>query len=114
MRRPFLALISTAIFSGLTQPVLATSYWHATNVKLIYPYSDASFVLAFTTDNAACTNAVSPKYYYVVVGTNGVTANLAKNILAVAMFAMSTEKQVSVLFDDATPYCYISAITVTN
>jgi hypothetical protein len=72
-------------------------------------------VLALTSDHPSCTSAQTPnKYYYVAVGVSGVNENLAKNIYAAAMRAFSTGKQVSVLFDDASSFCYVSAIVVTD
>jgi hypothetical protein len=37
-----------------------------------------------------------------------------EDIYAAAMLAFSTGKQVSVLFDDASSFCYVSAIVVTD
>ena len=90
----------------------ATATWHTAVIKAIYPYAGGSrFVLAFDTEHPNCTSAQTPrKYYYVLAGVNGVTADDVKAFYALSMFAMAQEKPVAFIFDDATVNCYVSAI----
>jgi hypothetical protein len=94
----------------------ATNVWHTSTIKFIYPYAGGNrFVLGFTTEAPGCTNGSTPnKYYYVLVGSNGLTADDVKAYLSVAMFAMAQGLQVLVSFDDASPFCYVNAIQVRN
>lgn len=91
---------------------VATATWHTATVKAIYPYAGGSrFVLAFDAEHPNCTNAQTPrKYYYVLAGVNGVTAEDVKAYYALSMFAMAQEKPLAFIFDDATSNCYVSAM----
>jgi len=103
-------LVALALLMSISAS--ATVLWHTSMVKAIYPYAGGSrFVLAFETESPNCTNAQTPrKYYYVLAGVNGVTANDVKAVYALAMFAMSQEKPLAFVFDDSTSNCYINAM----
>jgi hypothetical protein len=114
-RNGFLAMAASGLLLSVVQPARAAQVWHGpTRIKAIYPYQDASFVLVFTTESPSCTNALTPKYYYVEVGANGVNATLAKNILAVAMLGLAQDKPVSVMFDNSTSSCYVGALYLSG
>jgi hypothetical protein len=90
----------------------ATATWHTATVKAIYPYAGGSrFVLAFDAEHPNCTSTQTPrKYYYVLAGMNGVTADDVKAFYALSMFAIAQEKPLAFIFDDATSNCYVSAM----
>jgi len=89
----------------------ATAYFQS-GVKFVYPQADGSFVLGFVNDAGTCSNTNSPKYFYVVAGQNGVTADGVKAMLATALTAFATGSSLSGAFDDATPACYINRFSV--
>jgi hypothetical protein len=99
-------------------PLQAANVWfNGTAIKSIQPYGDSadgSFVLEFTSNAPTCTSSSTDKDHYVRVGYSAVTLPTAKNLLAVAMFAMSLGKTVNVYFDDSTSNCYIGALHVVN
>jgi hypothetical protein len=65
-------------------------------------------VLRFVNDAGTCNNPNSPKYFYVVAGQHGVTADGVKAMLATALTAFTTGGTLSAAFDDATANCYIN------
>jgi hypothetical protein len=82
------------------------------NVASVYPQGDGSVILTFTQDSQSCSASGNPKYFTVMSGQNGVASDGVKNILATALTALALGKPVSVVFDDATPSCYINRIAV--
>jgi hypothetical protein len=92
----------------------AAEVWHTAYVKRIYPTADGSVRLSFVTDHATCTNADSPKVYYITVGQNSVTADGLKAMHATALTAFAMERQVSIAFDNATASCYINRLIILD
>lgn len=90
----------------------AAEVWHTAYLKRVYPTADGSVRLSFVTDHATCTNADSPKVYYITVGQNGVTADGLRAMHATALTAFAMERQVSIAFDNATASCYINRLIV--
>ena len=93
---------------------LATERGHASTLNFVYPLGTGDFILAFDNDSAQCTALGPPKYMYVSVGQNGVTAEGAKKMFATAMLAFALRKQLSVAFGDSTSACFINRLTVYN
>ena len=104
-----LAIISLLAFMGTAESAPQS---FTANVAWVYPLGDGSVILAFTQESPYCTAAGSPKYYLVMSGQNGVTADGIKSILATALTAFALGKPVSVVFDDATSNCYINRIAM--
>lgn len=101
-----LALLGSASASAMLT-------WHTASVKMIYPYTGGNrFVLTLTSDHANCTNAQVPKYYYILVGESGVTTDDVKAFYSLSMLALAQDRQLTILFDDATSNCYVSAMRV--
>lgn len=94
-----LALLGTVAIGSIGE---AAEAWHSPTVRQVYPQADGSFVLVFNSDGSACPNGSSPKYHYVVVGQNGVTAEDIKSLLAVSLSAAAQGKTIQVAFDNAT------------
>ena len=109
--RKLLVLVGLVGFAAGGQGQAATAYFQST-VKFVYPQSDGSFILGFANDAGTCSNTNSPKYFYVVAGQNGVTADGLKAMLATALMAFATGSTLSGAFDDATPNCYINRFSV--
>ena len=97
---------------GAAGQAQAAAAWVQSTVKFVYPQGDGSFVLGFVSDAGTCSNVNSPKYFYVVAGQNGVTADGVKALLATALTAFATGSTLSVAFDDATASCYINRLSV--
>jgi hypothetical protein len=92
----------------------ATERSHTSTLKFVYPLGSGDFVVGFDVDSSFCTNANSPKYYYVSVGQNGVAAEGSKKIFGAALTAVTSRQTVSIAFDDATPACYVNRLTLSN
>lgn len=92
----------------------AAERWHGGVPKTVYTGGSGWIVLTFPTEAPDCTATGSPKYMYIVVGANGVTADGAKQMLATAMLAVATGKSLSVAYDDASPSCYINRVLIGN
>ena len=105
------ALCSVLLFLAC-QVASATDRAHVSTIQQVYPQADGSFVLAFYTDNANCTNASSPKYYYVTAGQNGVNADGVKLMFASALAAAAQQRTVTIVFSDTTVNCYINRLIV--
>lgn len=90
----------------------AQNVWHTAHVRQIYPLSNGSWVVMFVTDSNSCLNANPNKYYYVTPGVNGVTLDGAANMLSVALTAAATDREITVIFDDAAANCYVNRLSV--
>lgn len=97
-----------ALLMGWASAAPATVRWHTAAIKGVYPQSDGAFALMFETSDSYCLNGDSPKRYTVAVGQHGVTQDGLKVLLAVALSAQATGKQILFAFDDTTAGCYIN------
>jgi hypothetical protein len=95
MHTAIAAVIALSV-PGITS---AAENWHSSTIRMIYPQADGSFILRFHADDTSCTDVNIPKYYYVTVGQNGMTAEGARKLYAAAMLAMSMEKQFTIAFE---------------
>lgn len=112
--RPLLAgLVAIAAAVG-PWAAHAAERWHGGVPKWVYTGGDGWVVLTFPTEPVECPAGGIPKYMYIVVGANGVTADGAKQMLATAMLAVATGKSLSVAYDDASPSCYINRVLIGN
>ena len=91
---------------------LAADVWHTAKIKHVYPLSQGDFILRFEQDSPACLNGNTPRYYYVAVGQNGVTADGLKILLSVSLAAAAQKKSVVINFSDSTDACYINRLSV--
>lgn len=108
------AKVLIGVLSMLCFPVVnAADVWHTSTIERIYPFGNDSFVLRLHTDAAACPNVNTPKFYYVTVGQNGVTAEGINRLLAVALSAAMSGQAVSINFDDSSNPCYINRLYLT-
>ncbi len=101
-----------AIFMFGPRAGSAIERFHASTLKFVYPLGAGDFVLGFDTDSVQCPASGLPKYMYVAVGQNGVTADGAKKMFAAALMAFALGKQLSFAFDDGTVFCYINRLSV--
>jgi len=114
LRRAVSVALAISCCAGHPAVASAAEQYHGATLKWVYPLANGDFVIGFNADAATCSAASSPKYMYVAVGQNGVTSDGAKKIYAAALLALGTSRQVNVAFDDATTYCYINRLTVSN
>jgi hypothetical protein len=105
---PGLALLSCSMFAQ------AAEQWGASTVRSVYPMGNGNFVLQLMTDPPACPATSSPKYLWVSVGENGMTAEGAKALLATALAAMAMDKTIHVAFTDTSTNCYVNRLAVIN
>lgn len=89
----------------------AQSVWHTSTIRTVYPLAEGGFVLIFTTDSPACP-AVSPKYHFVMLNQNGMTAAGLKNLYAGALTAAAAAKEVSIYFDPTSTECYVNRMII--
>lgn len=104
--RSFIALAVFLIAHG----AYASNVLHTSTVKSVYQLADGRFVLIFDADSSLCTNASSPKFYYLGAGYNGMTVEAAKNAYALALIAYAMGKRLQIKFDDASSGCYINTV----
>lgn len=102
----FLMLIASSTF--------ATERFHASTLEFVYPLANGDFVIGFDSDPSTCSSASAPKYLYVSVGQNGVTAAGSAKLFAAAMTALVTRQTVAAAFDDATSNCYVNRFSVQD
>jgi hypothetical protein len=99
----------------LAAPLSAAERWQISTVKFVYPLANGDFVIGLDSDSSFCTSTSSPnKYYHVLVGQYGVTAEGSNKIYAAAMLALATRQTLSLAFDDGTAYCYVNRLNVSN
>jgi hypothetical protein len=104
------ALLATLCTLAYTMgSATAAEVWHSSTVKWVYPQADGiTVVIVFDTESTYCTSAATPKYYYAVVGQNGMTADGFKTFVAMAMTALVTDKRIHVAFEATSPSCMIN------
>ncbi|BFM10138.1 hypothetical protein R50072_02910 [Simiduia litorea] len=105
-------MLSAFCFLFLVSSQVYAATWHSSTIKKIYPLGSGSVVLLFETDSPACTNGSTPKYYYINVGANSMTAEGRDALLSVALTAAATGKQVSINFDETSDSCDINRLSV--
>jgi hypothetical protein len=106
-------LVGTLLATGVAETNAAEG-WHQDNVKTVYPMSNGDFVVTFVNSPAACLNGSNPKYLYVQVGSNGVTIDGAKSMLATALAAFVAGKKLTVVFDDTSTSCNVNRMTISD
>jgi len=105
------AVLAALVLCGTAH---AAEAWHQDYVKWIYPLSNGNFVLAFASSPATCTNANSPKYFYVSVGTGGVTIDGARAMFASALLAFATGKKLNVAFEGGSSSCDVNRLLISD
>jgi len=113
MKMKLFAFVAALVFFGASAQATERVIWNVTLTQ-VYPLSNGDFVLAFSADAPNCTNTSVPKYLFVAVGQNGITAAGSVKMYAAALTAFSTGRTVDAAFDDATPSCYINRLTIHN
>jgi|SRR5690349_9323176 len=92
----------------------AAEQWVDEYLQYVYPLNDGNFVLSFQSAPAQCTSAANPKYFHVIAGQNGVTAEGVKAMLAASLTALAAGKRMQVSFDDSTPNCYVNRLRIVS
>jgi hypothetical protein len=92
----------------------AAEVWHQDYVKTVYPLSNGNFIVTFVNSPAACTNASTPKYFHVGVGSNGVTGDGVKSMLATALLAFASGKRLTVVFEGASSTCDVNRLIISD
>ena len=110
--RQFQILFAALAATIFCSPASAAPIWHVAKIVYIYPQGNGDVVLTFESDAPTCTNVNSPKYYYIRVGENGVTQEGLENMLAVALAAATTDRAVTISFDDSADGCFIGRLIV--
>lgn len=111
----FRQTLAVAILLPCLAPVLeAADVWHTSTLKAIYPLADGNYILSFTNDASGCTSTSSPKFHYVFVDENGMSAEASKKIYAAALLAYSLGQPVSIAYNDATSNCFVNRLYLSN
>lgn len=115
MKRIFLVLGLVASLSFINV-AFAAKHWHTSKIKYVYALHNGAILIAFDKKHPECKNASGTvlSWQYVYVGQNNMTKEGIKNIYSMALTAYSTEKTVSVYFDDATTGCYIDRMFIRH
>jgi hypothetical protein len=116
--RSVLRSVRTTVVLALGLAVAGTASavesWHQDHVKWVYPQANGNFILVFNTSPANCPNPGNPKYFYVSLGVNGVTAEGLKAMLATALMAYGSGKMLSVAFETASSSCDVNRLYVSD
>ena len=113
-QRHFFSVVLTAILcmSAIDSALAADVWVSPVHITRVYPQGDGSIILTVDDDNNSCPAVGVPKYYSIVVGQNGVTADALKNMLAVALSAFYTHTVISINISDTTTNCYVNRLFV--
>ncbi len=68
--------------------------------------------MTFKADNATCKNTSNPKYYYVSEGKNAVNQAAIANFLSVALVAATSDKELTINFDNESSTCDINRLFI--
>ncbi|MFU2511969.1 hypothetical protein [Pseudoalteromonas sp. ASV78] len=96
----------------LAVKISAAETWHTSKVDRIYPVASGGFILTFQVDNSTCNIGSSTKYYSVSEGKNGVTQAAIANFLSVALVAGSSDKELTISFDNESTTCDINRLFI--
>jgi hypothetical protein len=115
VRMSFKSRIAVGVLFGmmLAAPTLASPVWTAagtiSNIEVI---EDGGFLIYTSVAlSASCTAAHA---IYVEVNGNGVTADGVKALLATALAALSAGRNVQILYDDSTQFCYGKYVQISS
>lgn len=90
----------------------AAETWHTSKVDRIYPVASGGFILTFKVDHPSCNIGSSTKYYSVSEGKNGVSQPAIANFLSVALVAASSDKELTISFDNESTTCDINRLFI--
>ena len=114
MKQMMAAVLVGALAFSMSATSDAAERWHTSTISMVYPLDSGDFVVIFSVDSTYCSSTGTPKYMYVAVGQNGVTASGAAKIYAAALTAFALGKQFTIAFDDSTPSCYVNRAAVAS
>ena len=100
-----LVVVAFAVFAS--SPALATDTWSGfRDIATLEVVETGGFLIKFTTSLASPCSAAGPDTVYVYQDQNYVTAAGVKSLYATALAALTTGKQVSVMYDYTSSYCW--------
>jgi hypothetical protein len=111
MRNPRKFLVAIAL-AAMPLVSLAANVTHQAYVTRVQVDADGTVRLSFATEAASCTNPNTPKYYIIAVGQQSVTADGLRAMHATALTALTMERRLSIVFDNATTNCYINRLQI--
>jgi hypothetical protein len=111
-RNSVLKRLAIAAFFLGTGAAASADTWHTSRIENIYPLADGQVVVIFVDDAPACTGGTENKYHYITAGTFGVTAEGLRMMMATLLTAYAMDRRISVLFNEASPGCYINRLYI--
>ena len=84
------------------------------DVVSIQVIETGGFLITFSTPLPAPCSAAGTSTLYIYPGQNTVTASGLSILYAAAMTALTTDKQISVMYDNSTTNCFGRYITITK
>jgi len=97
---------------GAAAQAYAAEVLHTAYVTRVYPQADGEIRLSFSSEHPNCTNTATPKWYFIKVGQNGVTADGLRAMHATALTALAMERRLTIAFDDSLSGCYINRLQI--
>jgi len=94
------------IVLGALAESAAASTWFTSKIKRVYPLGSGEVVIVFTNNSPACTN--NDQYHRISSGANGMTKEGVDKIYSLALTAASTNKKMTINFDETSSLCYIN------
>lgn len=107
-----LLALATAALAIAPLASLAANVTHQAYVTRVMAEADGTVRLSFATEAASCTNPNSPKFYIISVGQQSVTADGLRAMHATALTALTMERRLSIVFDNATTNCYVNRLQI--
>lgn len=102
-------LVASALLADV---VHAAQVSHGSKVKMVYPPSDGNFIIILQVDPPNVCTAGANKQLNVVAGQAGANAEGVKKMYAAALLALAAEKDITVVFDNATQQCYVNRLYI--
>lgn len=95
-------------------PSLAFSQvWHWTEIDIVYPFDEQTFVLGITNESDSCSNPNG--FYRVQIGQNGVTEKHFQRLYAAALAAAAQQSRVRINYlpDAVQGQCWVNRFLVS-
>jgi len=112
--RKLCGLIVAIMFSVVVGPAYAVNTWiNGTTITGVQVEEDGGVIL-YLPSNSDPDCLEGGKLFYVALNQNNMSAEGLKNILALSLVALTTGKQISILYEESTPNCYVKQVYLSS
>jgi hypothetical protein len=114
MRRIVLLVVAGFLALATSQVPAANLWTGYKNVTEVQVVEDGGFLLTLSSAIGGSCSVAGPNTLYIYVGSNSVTADGAKAMVASALAALASGMKVNVMYDDSTSYCFGRYLRITQ